>query len=117
MERMDNKNKIVTQLPLTSLWTDDRHISAKRLGHLTLDQIRETLKKYPVEFVVADVGHKLKWISSDKSFEFWKSELIPHLAQDIGNIKLDNFIDNYAYVASEWTGDAKTRVILLEKHH
>ena len=114
---MDNNKKIVTQFPLTNLWTDNEDIYAEREKHLTADNIQETLKNYPVEFVVADVGQKLKWISYDKSLDFWKSEVKQHLANDITNIKLDNFPGNYAYIASEWIGEIQTPIILLEKHH
>ncbi|WP_113652195.1 hypothetical protein [Pedobacter namyangjuensis] len=114
---MDNTKKIVTQFPLIQLWTDNESVFAKREKYLTVDNVQETLKKYPVEFVIADVGKKLEWISYDKSFDFWKTELKAHLADDINDIKLDKFLDNYAYVASEWTGEIETPIILLEKYH
>ena len=114
---MDNDKKIVTQIPMTNLWTDNENVFAKRERYLTADDIQKTLKKYPVEFVVANIGDKLKWISYDKSFDFWKAEIKPHLVDDINNINLDNYLDNYAYVASEWTGEIETPIILLEKYH
>lgn len=82
---------------------------------LTTDDIQKTLKKYPVEFVVANIGEKLKWISYDKSFDFWKPQIIPHLANDIANFNLYNFLENYAHIASEWIGEFETPIILLEK--
>ena len=114
---MDIDKKIVIQLPLTKLWTDKEYLFVKRDKYLSEENIRETLKKHPVEFVIADVGHKLKWISVDGSFDFWKTELKPHLVNDRDNIQLDNFPDNYAYVASEWIGEIETPIILLEKYH
>lgn len=114
---MKNDKKIVTQIPMTNLWTDTENIFAKREKYLTSDDIQQTLKKYLVEFVVANVGEKLKWISYDKSFDFWNTELKPHLANDINNINFDSFLDNYAYVASEWIGEIQKPVILLEKYH
>lgn len=114
---MENSNRIVTQFPLTNLWTDIKDISARREKFLTADNIQDMLKEYPIEFVVANVGEKLKWISYEKSFDFWKTELKPHLANDINSINLDNFPDNYAYIASEWTGEIQTLIVLLEKYH
>lgn len=114
---MENEKKIVTQIPLTNLWTDAENVIAKREKYLTASDIQEFLKKYPVEFVVADVGQKLNWISYDKSFDFWKKELKPHLANNINKIDLACFPGNYAYVASEWTGEIQTPIILLEKYH
>jgi hypothetical protein len=114
---MDNDKKIVTQIPMTNLWKDNENIFAKREKYLTAEDIQEKLKKYPVEFVVANVGEKLKWISYDKSFDFWKAELKPHLAGNINNINLNSFLDNYAYVASEWSGKNEAPIILFEKYH
>jgi hypothetical protein len=114
---MDNDKKIVTQMPMTNLWTVNENVLAKRERYLTADDIQKTLKKYPVEFVVANIGEKLKWISYDKSFDFWNTEIKPHLVDDINNINLDSYLDNYAYVASAWTGEIETPIILLEKYH
>jgi hypothetical protein len=114
---MDNNKKIVTQLPLTNLWSDNEVIYAVREKYLTLDNIQEMLIKHPIEFVIADIGQKLEWISYDKSFDFWKTELKPHLANDINKMNIDNFVDNYAYVASKWTGELEKPIILLEKYH
>lgn len=114
---MYNNKKIVTQIPLTNLWTDNEDIYAERKNYLSVEKIQEILKKYPVEFVVADVGQKLEWISYDKSFDFWKTELKPHLANDINKIDIDSYPDNYAYVASEWTSEIQKPIILLEKYH
>lgn len=114
---MDNDKKIVIQLPLTNLWTDNEIIFVQRKRYLTVDDIQKTLKKYPVEFVVAIIGEKLKWINYNKSFDFWKAEIKPHLVDDIKNINLESYHDNYVYVASEWTGEIETPIILLEKYH
>jgi hypothetical protein len=114
---MENEKKIVTQIPLINLWTDAENIFAKRERYLTVGDIQEILKKYLVEFVVANVGEKLKWIGYDKSIDFWKTELKSHLAEDINNINLDNFIDKYAYIASEWKREIEVPIILLEKYH
>jgi hypothetical protein len=114
---VDNNKKIVTQLPLINLWKDKENIFAHREKYLSADDVKEAIKMYPVEFVVANVGEKLKWISYDKSFDFWKTELKPHLANIINKIDLDSFPDNYVYVASEWTREMQTPIILLEKYH
>ncbi len=114
---MNNNQKIVTRIPLKNLWTDIEDIYAYREKYLTVDNIRATLKSYPVEFVVAEVGQKLNWISYGRSIDFWKREVKQHLANDIDNINLDKFPDNYAYIASEWTREIQTPIVLLEKYH
>lgn len=114
---MDNSKKIVTQLSLSKLWTDEGDIDAERTRQLTDKNIQEILSAAPVEFVIADVGLKLQWISLDQSFDFWKTELKPHLVNGMGGFQLDKFPGNYAYVASEWSGDNPKKIILLEKYH
>jgi hypothetical protein len=71
---MDNKLRIVTQTPLTSLWTDNGDIVADRVRYLTIADIKEMLKKHPFEFVIADPGLKLIWINPGQCFDFWQSE-------------------------------------------
>ena len=113
---MDNSNKTVSQIPVEKLWTDKENIDASRNGYLTSDEIKMLLRDSPVQFIVADIGHKLEWISLDSSFDFWKVEVKPHLADHFQNF--ENFPDSYAYVASAWTGAiASNLVILLEKYH
>lgn len=114
---MTNDKKIVVQLPLTNLWADNEDIFAQRGIYLTKANIREILRKYKVIFVIANVGDKLKWLSYSESFDFWKTELEPHVANDVDRIEIDNFSGNYCYVASEWETGAETRIILLEKYH
>jgi hypothetical protein len=53
-------NQIVTQLPLQTLWTDNKNLDAKREKYLTKQSIKEILNRTPVEFVVADIGNNLK---------------------------------------------------------
>ncbi|MDX2048586.1 MAG: hypothetical protein SFU87_17500 [Chitinophagaceae bacterium] len=114
---MKNEGKIVTQIPLTNLWTDKEDIYAQRKRYLTDENIHALLKKTPIEFVIADLGMKLEWISGKKSFDFWKSKVKSHIANDIDKIDPDKFPDNYAYVASEWLSEIGTPIILLEKYH
>lgn len=114
---MTNDKKIVTQLPLINLWTDNEDISAQRGIYLTNESIREILRKYTVKFVIANVGDKLKWLSCSESFDFWKTELEPHLANDMNRIEINNFSGNYCYVATEWKTEVETPIILLEKYH
>jgi hypothetical protein len=59
----------------------------------------------------------LKWIEKEKIFDFWKSEVEKHIVESIDKIELNLFIDNYAYVASEWKAKDDSIIILLEKIH
>ena len=72
--------QIVIELPLTTLWTDEKELQAKKGGFLNKQAIKDLLKQTPIIFVIADVGSKLKWISSDKCYQFWKEEIQEHIA-------------------------------------
>jgi kynurenine formamidase len=114
---MNFSDKIVSTIPLQNLWTQENQIEAQRISYLTKDKLKELLKKGRVKFVVADVGQNLKWIDEAECFSFWKSEVEKHLADNINKIDLDIFPDNYAYIASEWTANKETPIVLLEKAH
>ena len=114
---MDIKHRIVTTSPLTILWNDSSEIQATRKHYLTKEQIRQILKETPVEFVVADVGLRLKWVEASQCYSFWKSEAESHIADFVDLIDVNTFPDNFAYLASEWQADDRIPIILLEKIH
>jgi hypothetical protein len=114
---MLSSERIVTQLPLEALWSHQGNLDTVRERYLDKAAIREVLSESSVEFVVADVGSKLKWIPPGKCYEFWKQEVQEHVAQNPDRILLDEFPDRYTYVASQWTSKDKIPIILLEKVH
>lgn len=114
---MQNTERIVTQTPLTNLWTDKEDVGAVRGRYLTRKDVKDIVKQYPVEFVIADVGLKLKWIAIDKCYDFWKSEVEKHLVDSPEKFHLEDFPNEYAYIASEWVGEIQAPIILLEKYH
>ena len=76
------------------------------------------LGRSPVEFYVADVGQPLMRVHVSKCYDFWKSEVVSHLVEDPdAGFRLADFPDEYAYVASAWSGEIKTPIVLLERHH
>ena len=103
-------------MPLETIWTSEKELKSKRITHMTKDAIKELLKNGQVQFIVANCGDKLDWISPSQCFNFWKTEVQKHLATE-DSINLDIFPDNYAYSASEWTHDDPIPIILLEKYH
>ena len=103
-------------MPLDDIWTSEKELTSKRIGYLTKDAIKELLKNGQVQFIVANCGEKLDWISRSQCFNFWKTEGQKNLATD-DYINFDMFPDNYAYSASEWTHDDSIPIILLEKYH
>jgi len=111
------KEKIVTTIPLQSIWTDEAQLDASRERYLTAADVTEMLKVHPVEFIVADVGAPLKRIPLAKCYEFWKSEVKPHLLNPHDKLDLSALPDEYGYLASEWSGQTETPIVLLEKLH
>jgi hypothetical protein len=114
---MDSDLKIVTKLPLEHLWQGNELEMGKRLRALTAGEIAATLREGPVQFVVADVGHKLRWIAPAECYEFWKSEVKPNLAISSSRLSLDSFPRGYCYTASAWEVSGASEVIVLERHH
>ena len=111
------RERIVTTIPLESLWTDEEQIEASRERYLTAADLTEMLKMHPVEFIVADVGAPLKRISVDKCYEFWESEVRRHLLNPHGKVDRSKLPDDYGYLASEWSGRIGVPIVLLEKIH
>jgi len=114
---MSQSKRIVTQLPLTTLLTDEEDLNVVREKYLDKEAIRELMKQTLVQFVVADAGGHLKWINANKYYEFWKTEVQEHVTDNPHKFYLDNFPNNYVYIASLWTSKNKQPIILLEKSH
>jgi hypothetical protein len=114
---MDPCLKQVTRIPLQELWRSNGIAIGPRGRTLNSDDIVQLLSKGPIEFVVADVGRPLVWTDSP-SYEFWKTEVKPHLAEPDSPIILDSFSGGYCYTASQWDDEMRgVRIVLLEKHH
>ena len=111
------RERIVTKIPLEFIWTDEPEVEAARARYLTAAELTEMLRIHPVEFIVADVGAPLKRISVDKCYEFWKSEVKPHLLNPNGKLDRSRLPDEYGYLASEWSGEIEVPIVLLEKIH
>jgi hypothetical protein len=110
--------RIVTRLPLERLWDDVGHIAAQRERFLSKSVLRDMLRQHPVEFYMADLGQPLRRVDVARCYEFWKSEAADHVVDDPeSGFHLDSFSGHYALVASEWSGDVETPIVLLEKFH
>src|SRR5262245_11406725 len=93
--------KIVSQLPHDRLWAGSRLISTIKVRDVGSQEIVELLRSGLVRFVVASVGEPLNWVPNNESYDFWKGEVRPHLANSEEQVSLDDFPDNYCYFASE----------------
>lgn len=108
--------KPILQLPLERLWRDDARVDAVRGRRLARDDVRELLRRGPVQFVIANVGHEPRWIPLNECFDFWKRDAAAHVA-DSDRFSLDEFPASLAYVASEWLEANSSPIVVLEAHH
>lgn len=114
---MDPALRLVTQTPLSALWDADGldlRLSA-RAGLSSLD-VRTLLREPSAAFVVADVGHPIRWIRGSDRYAFWKHEVAARLAEPGSHVHLEDFPAGYCYFADEWAG-ADGRVVVLTKLH
>jgi hypothetical protein len=102
---------------LNELWIDEALPDVKRSSYLTRTDIKSHLKAQPVAFVVADIGQPLMWVKLSECYNFWKSNAEKQIADTPGFIDLNDFPNNYAFIASRWTGKNHEGIILLEKIH
>lgn len=109
-------NKIVNEIPLKQIWNYEGFIDLKRIKYINLIEIKELLNQYPVEFVIADIGKKLKWISIENCYDHWVNEIKKHIAYDYDIINIEEYPESYAFIASIWKNE-KQSIILLEKYH
>jgi hypothetical protein len=106
LEYVDPSLRRVTQLPLTELWDD----SGTRIGRvirddLSEDDVRQLLRRGPVQFVEIRMSERPNWVPLEERFGFWKQRLQPRLTQwgPDGRIYSDELP---VYVASEWEIEA-----------
>ena len=106
-------------MPLDRIWDEAGEVVAsKRVRYLSSADIRRLLKASPIHFVVADVGSSLQRISVDQRFEFWKQEVQTNLVNDHeSGFHLEEFPNEYAYIASEWRDESSKPIVLLERYH
>jgi hypothetical protein len=115
--KLDPRVRIVTQLPLDELWDMAGQLHASRVRSLVREDLRALLRSGPVRFVVADVGTQLRWVDPEETFNFWKREALPRIA-DAEAFFLEDFPDRVAYVASLWkVAGEGAMVVLLEARH
>jgi hypothetical protein len=108
---------IVTSMPLNKLWDRDGLLQAHRVRPVGKEEIADLLRSGST-FVVADVGHPLRWIVAQDRFNFWKIEVKEHLASpETDDLCLKAYPNEYCYIASEWRCAGSIPVVLLEKHH
>jgi hypothetical protein len=109
--------RIVTHLPLRDLWDDNGPLPAAWVRDLSPAQMRELLRVGPIRFVVAKIGAKPRWVAVADCFDFWKREVLPHLAGPEQRVSLEQFPGGYCYFAAEWECGGGPPIVVLQKCH
>jgi hypothetical protein len=112
---MSDNDKIITNFPVNELFKNNNKLTCIK-RQLNKDKIIEIIRIQPIEFIIADIGLKLKWINIQGCYNFWKQGISNNLAFE-KPINLDNFDNNYCFGVSEWKYPNEEMVILLEKLH
>jgi hypothetical protein len=111
--------RLVTQCPLSEVWDASGRLMEQRQRLLDCEQLRQLLHRGAVRFVVANVGHPLRWVPETEAFAFWKTEVRSHLVNEPDRLfNVDHYPQGYCYIASEWQSkDEEHLVVVLECHH
>src|SRR5262249_27680064 len=114
---MDPAQRIVTRMPLSDLWDKSGQLNAHRVKHVGRKEITQLLRDAST-FVVADVGHPLRWIPEKDRFNFWKTEVKDHMVPaEVNSFYLEDYPNEYCFVASVWHCVESKPVVVLERHH
>jgi hypothetical protein len=114
---MKLEQRIVTKIPLEELWTESAILSYHRQQYLTESQVLHLLLDGNIAISEASCGLKLSWIASENALEFFKKQIKGHIANDPNRIILEEYEDDWCYLASEWVDAQGKKVILLETYH
>lgn len=113
---MDPSLRIVVRMPINELWLPEGSLAATKIRSLTSKDIAELLRHGLIRFIVAECGDPLQWIPPPQCYAFWKTEVKPRIVET-EIIYLEEFPGSYCYVASEWTDDQPSPIVLLEMYH
>jgi len=100
---------MVTVGPPVASWPQDElsypdGTSLRQKADVRAGDIKDLLRAGLTAFGVVDVGHPVRWITGPDVFNFWKLEVLPHLAEPHARARLEDFRDEYFYWASLWVG-------------
>ena len=109
--------RIIRSGPLDEIWDESGTVAAEKVRQLGEEDIREMLRAGCVAaFIVANLGDPLHWIRGTERYDLWKNEVQPHLWKG-EKPRLEDYANEYFYMATEWQLVGGAAVVLFEKHH
>ncbi len=85
---------------------------------LSSSDVRTLLREGEVQFVVADIGLKPRWIPLKDCYGFWMNEVQHRLIEPDAKLSPAQLPGVYCYRASEWQSDEiAAHIIVLELCH
>jgi hypothetical protein len=113
---MDPARRVVTRLPLETLFTEAGPLKGRRQRDIGLADLVELVRLAPL-LVIAEVGRPLSWIPRQHTFDVWKKELRARIVEPGTSFRLEDFPGAYCFRASEWTVEEAAAVLVFERMH
>ena len=114
---MKLEQRIVTTIPLEQLWTEVETLPHERQEYLNEQDVQDLLQTGNVPIVIASCGLKLTWITPQEALAKFKREIKGHIVTNPDSIVLQDYEDEWCYLASLWNNTLEERVLLLETYH
>jgi hypothetical protein len=114
---MKLEQRIVTTIPLEQLWTEAEILSHERQEYLNEQEAQDLLQNGNVSILLASCGLKLIWITPPEALAKFKREIKGHIVNNPDSIVLQDYEDEWCYLASLWNNTLEERILLLETYH
>jgi len=112
--------RVVTRMPLDALWDSHGELRLEKKRAVGLVQVADLLRHGRVRFVLANCGDPLKWVPEEAIYRFWSEDVKARLVEPgeaENSFRLEDYPDEYCYLATEWGGEGEVPVVLLEMYH
>jgi hypothetical protein len=120
---MDPLHRVVTQIPLSELWTIRGPFAATRVRSVGPSDLAVDLHSRPIlrktRFVVADVGRPLEWLDPIGIVAFLRDHIPGRIVDPSApGFRLNDFPGQFCFVVSEWAEqDSDSPIYVFERHH
>ena len=114
---MKLEQRIVTKIPLEELWTDSAILSHKRQKYLTERQAFDLILASKTPIAIASCGLRLSWIQPNDTLNAFKQQIRGRIVNDPDRIVLEEYEEEWCYLASEWVNAEGGKILLLETFH